>query len=471
MAWAGTAARGEELLAMPFACTVHAGRPVLVPAQEQTYRIVGAREQHIFTACSPVDPNRCRHWMVHRFDVVCGAVRVSWPAIVAAASEHMNRRAWLEDGRLHVQMGRWWGMAPDDPCARLSPYDERWRYGRLGRYCADRRALAPPAFVAMPAGFAPMLGIPARFVPGPTEPPRESAPPPASPPSAAVVVPPKAARSETPQPPAKVAARISPPKEMPTRSEPPAAEAAAKPPVVPTIINRPEAPASGRSTPAGSAEDTGASVIAKTGGAEPSSRDRIANRIPVPPKAAELARASRPDREPAGEGDAPGALNVLTSSGDAIAGVVGLSALLIAAFVWARRRERERLAGLARRDIAAASLDGRSLPPVPRLTSGSPDPHRQPQNPPPPSSQPSWGAPPGWDNRLPTTRLEACHFLNVAPDASETAIKKIVDGLRMSWHPDLARSEPERQLRELRLKQINAAWDVITAGSRSSQRQ
>ena len=42
------------------------------------------------------------------------------------------------------------------------------------------------------------------------------------------------------------------------------------------------------------------------------------------------------------------------------------------------------------------------------------------------------------------------------------AIKKIVDGLRMSWHPDHADGEDDRRVRELRLKQINAAWELIS---------
>ncbi len=51
--------------------------------------------------------------------------------------------------------------------------------------------------------------------------------------------------------------------------------------------------------------------------------------------------------------------------------------------------------------------------------------------------------------------------MGVSPDTTETAMKKIVDGLRQSWHPDLAKSEIDRQLREFRVKQINAAWDLI----------
>ena len=51
------------------------------------------------------------------------------------------------------------------------------------------------------------------------------------------------------------------------------------------------------------------------------------------------------------------------------------------------------------------------------------------------------------------------------PMPSEVAIKKIVDGLRLSWHPDHANGTADRQIRELRLKQINAAWEII-AGNR-----
>ena len=51
--------------------------------------------------------------------------------------------------------------------------------------------------------------------------------------------------------------------------------------------------------------------------------------------------------------------------------------------------------------------------------------------------------------------------MGVSPDATEMAMKKIVDGLRQSWHPDFAKDEADRQLREFRLKQINAAWELI----------
>jgi DnaJ-class molecular chaperone len=52
--------------------------------------------------------------------------------------------------------------------------------------------------------------------------------------------------------------------------------------------------------------------------------------------------------------------------------------------------------------------------------------------------------------------------LGTSPDAGEAAIRKIVEGLRQSWHPDLASSEPDRQLREQRTTQINVAWEILS---------
>jgi preprotein translocase subunit Sec63 len=59
------------------------------------------------------------------------------------------------------------------------------------------------------------------------------------------------------------------------------------------------------------------------------------------------------------------------------------------------------------------------------------------------------------------TYAEALEVLGASPDAALAAVKKIVDGLRQSWHPDHARSEADRLHRERRLRQINVAWDLI----------
>lgn len=64
-------------------------------------------------------------------------------------------------------------------------------------------------------------------------------------------------------------------------------------------------------------------------------------------------------------------------------------------------------------------------------------------------------------SRLPQSKGEAYQVLGVNADVSETTLKKIVDALRMSWHPDLAKDEADRVEREDRIKQINIAWEII----------
>ena len=65
------------------------------------------------------------------------------------------------------------------------------------------------------------------------------------------------------------------------------------------------------------------------------------------------------------------------------------------------------------------------------------------------------------DQELPLSTADAYRVLGINAEAAPAVAKKLVDALRMSWHPDHARDEPDRQRREARMKQINAAWDLI----------
>lgn len=64
-------------------------------------------------------------------------------------------------------------------------------------------------------------------------------------------------------------------------------------------------------------------------------------------------------------------------------------------------------------------------------------------------------------SQLPETLEDACEFLGINPRAGEAAAKRIVDALRLSWHPDRALDDADRISREIRIKQINAAWDLV----------
>jgi hypothetical protein len=144
----------------------------------------------------------------------------------------------------------------------------------------------------------------------------------------------------------------------------------------------------------------------------------------------------------------------------ALVAIAGLIALVVGVFALMRQREQARLATAAARDLASLSLDDPPDPPplVPTGWAGA-APH---------------GAPRAADfgDGIPATLDEALEVLGmgVRAEASEVAIKKVVDGLRMSWHPDYASGPDDLALRELRTKQINAAWDIIRSGFRQRQR-
>ena len=62
---------------------------------------------------------------------------------------------------------------------------------------------------------------------------------------------------------------------------------------------------------------------------------------------------------------------------------------------------------------------------------------------------------------MPRNANEAYRLLGLNADAPPAVAKKLVDALRMTWHPDYARDDGDRNRREDRMKQINAAWDMI----------
>lgn len=70
------------------------------------------------------------------------------------------------------------------------------------------------------------------------------------------------------------------------------------------------------------------------------------------------------------------------------------------------------------------------------------------------------------DVPLPRTMAEAYRILGLNADAPPQAAKKLVDALRMTWHPDLARDDKDRWFREERMKQINVAWDMVKSQHR-----
>jgi hypothetical protein len=375
-----------------------------------------------------------------------------------------------------------WSLPPDAPCARGGDSEG----SGFDRFCDERLARVQRVTVAMPRGFAPMLGIDGIFVKDQS--PRAAMADAAPPQHDTVPVPianphrgkpeqhAPAAKTQTKEPPvlpdAPPSVEVSSPKttapEPTPKSETSAAGnvTAAVAPIIPQIINGANAPAQHSETGLG---ETGALPDRP---AAPPSGDRTTAQSEVAGSSAsapdQVALAAREDAAPfppVALSGGPLAVNATVIT----IGTLALLTLLTLAVVL--RRGRAPGVPALSRDISSVSLGkdaahggqrgaktalavvpepltGRDLDASPTLSSGPPV---------------------FLGDAMPRTRAEALEVLGmgIAPDVNEAAIKKIIDGLRLSWHPDHASDPADRAMRELRLKQINAAWDII-AGKRAS---
>jgi hypothetical protein len=478
-----TTVAAGELLVLPYACRVVGGEPVLTPSPDQGYRVIGRREERDFTECSPANPDMCRRWKLYRFDVDCGGQRVPWVSLSAAADAHSGGRSWVEGGRMHLEMPPSWSLRPDDPCTRHARYG--WRAGALSRHCAERRDMAR-ADVEMPAGFAPMLELDAIFVAdkGPAPAPDFAAAPVVAeravpkPTRAEVPVPAREADKPIKSPPTPPIAKSAP---VPAPSEPAkpgstppsapgaATETATGTPLAPTIINQPGSP-SAKAAPEQVAiappVTTAALADTKVVPAAEKHESPVAVAESEPPKEPPShTEQGAPAEEGRSKSIAVTLVDDLTKSvSPALLGVGGVTMLGLLALLFAYRRHQAEPGFTLARDIAAVSFEGRAggqeLVRAGRWLATSAPNGETPQSP-----APQRGGPPAnWGDAIPQTREEALQVLGmgVAPEVSEIAVKKIVDGLRLSWHPDYATSAEDREMRELRMKQINAAWEVIS---------
>lgn len=541
--------RANELIVMPYRCSMASGQPLLTPSDQQGHQILGRREERKITICAPSDPNRCRTWNAYRFNVDCDGVDVPWAAFVAGSPQARDGRAWMEGPSLQLRMPPAWSLDRDDPCAE--PYDANGRrlLRRFDRACDDRPRRPRDAYVEMPPGFAPMLGLDGVFVPDdariggantrpgpppvawkaspqpPVQPPLAVAPPPSpaapeqSLPRKKPVIADQGSRpapvtSAAPQTPVDAAreplkeARIAVPSTAPSPGQPnqppgasrplpqpSAASPGALPPVAsrPEILNRQASPpepgspaAPTLATPPIDSQNATAALATSTAQLAQNSAlaqstalaqaDRETNAVAANPM------SSRPAKIPS-PGLDPRLISIL------IAATLAIS--MVGAYFWRRRPATPIAPPIEPRDFASVSLQiapalGASptaswhdapfdqVPPHPN-TNEPLEPNGQlaaspgvqlTHAPVPPTHAPAVAeTQPQWPVHVPRTPDDALHILGmgVSPDANLAAIKKIVDGLRLSWHPDLATDDADRAVRELRIRQINAAWDILSS--------
>ncbi len=481
LAFAMSGPAHAERLNMPYDCQFDGERVTMHPSADRSYEIYGRHERETYTACSPVDANRCRTWQMHRFDFSCSGVRVPWIDAAAAGARSEGRDAWVEGGSFHLTMGPMW--TNDRPSFR----NRGWWRNRYPR--ADYGGDSGGRVVTLPPGYAPALGIPVTFTGTPSDqiaqapfpPATVTRSPAAAPKDKTPALPERAPRNQT-APPAAVpavvaAAPASPaPAAAPEVAAAPEAAKAAAPTVAipgsvtPTIINGPSAapapPAPATPAPAQAAGPADKSEVRvagdsqTTGGFETtvkaSAQDAVKDAPGVPaPAVAPTETASIP-------ASAHYDQKTIVMLGGVAAALLTLTSLLVGG-LWRSSRAPKRLPPPSTRDIASITLDG-----APHGASGGTSLSIYPKAAPPTLQAPppllpgNAGFGPLDDVPMPETYAEALEVLGAGPDASLAAIKKIVDGMRQSWHPDHARSETDRLVRQRRLQQVNVAWDLVS---------
>lgn len=453
---------------MPYTCRVDGGEVSLTPGPERGYAIIGQREELPFDDCSAeTRGGQCRTFMVHRFTIDCGGSRVPWVRVVAAAQVPRLGRTWLADGRLNIQReSRSAGAAR--PCVhpataavgRMGP-PTREEADCLSSGSAGRKLAA----IVLPAGFAPVGEFGARlaFQPAGSR--------------QAEVATDDLVTGAIPGPGTARFARYdySVAKEPLPEIGAPDTLAQATWETVIEATDLSQGPAG--STPA--LPGTAAVWLALAGTLTATGwltwRRRLRSAVEVgacggPSTAAGVWRrvadlaSSAPRSFRARTLDDVGDPNLINAARQVAAlldqiekAVRGLKEATPLREVLEQElrlihhrlgmTKAAALSGTGPADRAAAQFRGlvRELERVRRIANGAAASLS--------ASREALG--------VPQTKSEAYAILGVNPDVTEATLKKLVDALRMTWHPDHARDENDLILRESRMKQINIAWELI----------
>lgn len=472
---------------MPFDCALDGPRLVLRPSDLRSYPVIGEREERQISACAAPGSSECRVLVAHRFAISCGGRSVPWMRIVAAARRAATRDMWVEGGRIHLAVERRTGAparcAGGSEKAHLRPgqASEGSRLGLPLAECLPWQRDRRMAHVALPPGFAPVGEIGAQILVstgGEGHSTLSAAQHPAAPPKIEVAALPDRFEPVMALPAAESAPRIE-------KANIIAAEQQSDLATIPAILTgadsartwitlvRPEAMVDPSALLRGptmlmwSAAMLLAALLA--GGAWARWRGERAPSGGMRSGGAEAGlgaafwtRSSRPARRAAPPSTETSVTNAAASVTALIEQANGSLDVLRGAPPLREVLEHE--LGVIRQRLAivrAQASEGpesahkaapafrslvRDLERVRRISESA-------------AMSFSGGRVKG---KLPRTRSEAYDVLGVHGDVSEQTLKKLVDALRMCWHPDLARDEVDRGIREERIKCINVAWELIS---------
>lgn len=410
----GAPALADSGLSMPFTCQVNRGKVDLMPSSPRTYRIYGAPESRMFSTCAPDMPGGCPNLKLQRFDMDCTGVRVPWVSVAEALTRYTNNPGYVSNGRFHLMSAPGWRAGPCGPGAPFG-YPPR----RIGPYpyvpsmpCAPVPYPAGPRqSMELPEGFAPPMARFAQFVAAPAVP--------------------------LPTPKSKA------PEAAPSNDDTDSTATGSVPQAKPKPAPIPETPKVVKPAPSQVATAEQPNATAKTSQAmseQPKS--------PSPELTSSLSTSS-----------------LLKSWAPQIGFMlIALSLVGTSLYVSFRRGPATGLAAFAgsglahmdpslREDLAVRPAP-QSAPPA--QSTGTAQESARPRQQARPTPAPTI------DDWLPKSQAEALRMLGAAPDAGKDTLKRLVKRLRQTWHPDRAKHEDDRRMRETRLKQINVAWDILS---------
>ncbi len=464
---AGTA-EARERLVMPFDCDLDQGRIRLSPAEERSYAIVGNREVATVTSCNQPRSRGCSTLMVHRFVISCGGAGLAWMRVAAAIRQVNAEPAWIEQGRLNVVLPVRPSSAAHAPCMQRPTFALGRMLERRVAYTGGCEARGDDfEHVVLPAGYAPVdeFGARVELAAGGTPPPpiREEAD--------------ASFRHVSAEDTESVLARANPddivapiPGLEPYDAE--IDEAVASDDWV-TVV-RTERDYGGASAADASAGGPWAWLLAAMALATLAGLVRVRASyswsgwlFAVAPGFARSAEHLDHWWHTLGGRSAPESFinagaavkALLRQTEEVVAELKGGAALreVLCSELKLVRQTLKNVEAVARdsdegddqaavRSAAHYRALVRELERIRRIAESA-------------AASLSSARPTG---SLPRTTSEAYAVLGVNPDVSEGVLKKIVDALRMSWHPDHARDDDDRMVREDRMRQINIAWELIS---------
>lgn len=474
-----TTASGPERLVMPYSCTIESGDVVLKPGPERPFPIVEARQERPFTTCNPPFSNNCRTMTLHKFDVACGGVRVPWVRVAAATRRSKAGRVWLEKG--HINMTRK-ADAPTGSARSCSDKGTQVASATSGE-CLPWRVSREIERMVLPEGFAPAAELGARFIAGAEPGTPEGTAITLAKADATIVPLPAAARPHDftivrePLPDVTAAISAGPPLDLEDNWITVVEARDLSDAAAPSALSRAMTFASWL------AGLTALSALGWFGW----QRQSMIPAVAWPQFTSQVTSQAAFDwlQKNAADliGRVTGRFHHNESTGASYDPLLANAAENVALMLQQAERTvinlttsaplrdvlEQELASIRQRLSAAkaSALDGngsvvklvaqfrslnRELDRVQRIAESA--------------SQSPTGV--RATTTMPKTKSEAYEVLGVNSDVSDNILKRLVDALRLTWHPDYAKDEPDRLVREDRIKQINIAWDLINDKRRAA---